>query len=395
VKIALVVPEYPPFNIGGGGVVFQALAEVYAEKHDVRVFTGHDLVRSNRIGLLETVQVTPTLRVLRYPLVPMFRSQAYMRSVPPPGLVALNKLRRDLVEWEPDVAHLHGIGYGIVDVVAWLLNRRNTPYILTNHGLPITPDNKGVWVRGIYGVYRSLIAGRTLGKAGIVSGVSKSAALEIERQCGYEIVVIPNGISRLPVVVPHEIMRLRRRFHLDEDEIIVAAAGRLTHSKGFDVLVSALKHLPDTRVVCVIAGDDGGELGSLIRQSETLGQGHRVVFTGRLDRRELSSLLSLAAAVVIPSRSEPFGLVALEAMSVMCRVIASDVDGLSDVVSDGVSILVKPGDPWELARAITRAIGAGELSEEERRIVSRALGDFDWYSIGERYLDLLAQVAHG
>lgn len=394
-KIALVVPEYPPFNIGGGGVVFQALAEVYAEKHDVRVFTGHDLVRSNRIGLVETVQVTSTLRVSRYPLVPIFRSQTYMRSVPPPGLAALNELRRDLVEWHPDVAHLHGVGYGIIDVVGWLLSRWKIPYIVTNHGLPITPENKRRWVRGMYGVYRSLIASRTLDQACIISGVSKSATDEIMREFGRDAVVIPNGVSRLPDVDLCEIMQLRRRFHLDGDEIIVAAAGRLTYSKGFDVLVSALKLLPTTGVVCVLAGEDGGDLDSLIKQSEALDDGNRVVFTGHLDRCELSSLFALAAAVVIPSRTEPFGLIALEAMSAMCRVIASDVDGLSDIVSNGVSVLVRSGDPSELARAITQAIEAGELSEQERCIVSRALDDFDWHSIGERYLDLFAEVAYG
>jgi glycosyltransferase involved in cell wall biosynthesis len=184
--------------------------------------------------------------------------------------------------------------------------------------------------------------------------VSDSSAREVERLAG-----LPDGSVRtihngLAPVAPSP----RRG-----DGTLLGAAGRFVPQKGFDVLLRALAELPQASLLLV---GDGPERPRLERLVAELGLGDRVERAGW--RPDAARLLATVDAVVVPSRAEPFGLVALEAMGAGVPVVASDVDGLAEVVTDGeTGLLVPPDDPRGLAEAIARVLVDRDLG--------RSLGD--------------------
>ncbi len=124
--------------------------------------------------------------------------------------------------------------------------------------------------------------------------------------------------------------------------------GRIERVKGLQVLVRALAQLPrDARLV--VAGD-GSHLGEVRRLSDRLGLGPRIGFLGQVGRDRLQLLYEQCIFVAVPALwDEPFGLVGLEAMRCAKPVLASNVGGIPDWLTDGVNgYLVPPGDVGSL-----------------------------------------------
>lgn len=136
------------------------------------------------------------------------------------------------------------------------------------------------------------------------------------------------------------------------DPPVIGAVGRLERQKAQDLLLRALPEVPDVR--CVIVGE--GELrGSLEELAASLGVADRVEFTGwRDDARELLKTFDL---VINPSYFEAQGTTIMEAMLAGVPVVATDVGGTSDVISEGeTGWLSRPNDAADLARAIREAL---------------------------------------
>jgi len=136
----------------------------------------------------------------------------------------------------------------------------------------------------------------------------------------------------------------------------VLAVGRLSHYKGFAVLLDAVSKLAHCRLLLI--GD--GECAAALRaQVERLGLGERVSLISDVDDATLHAAYASADVFVLPSldRSEAFGLVLLEAMRAGAAVVASDIpgSGVGHVVVDELTgLLVRPGDAAALAAALSR-----------------------------------------
>ena len=149
----------------------------------------------------------------------------------------------------------------------------------------------------------------------------------------------------------------------DGDAPRLLAVGRLSHYKGFSVLLDALARIPRARLLLV--GD--GECAEALRaQTRRLELGDRVTFAHGLGDDALHAAYAEADAFVLPSldRSEAFGLVLLEAMRAGLPVVASDVrgSGIGHVVADGhTGFLVPPGDAEALAGALERLVADADL----------------------------------
>lgn len=173
--------------------------------------------------------------------------------------------------------------------------------------------------------------------------------------------------------------------------------GRLVERKGVRFLLEALPHvrmkIPDVRATVVGDGPLRAELESQARELDVAGI---VTFTGVVSTTDLRRLFERTDLFVLPAVvdamgcTEGLGVVIIEAMSYGKPVVASDVGGIPDVVKHGeTGLLVPPGNPSELASAITAVLDdadyAARLGARGRRRASEA---FSWGAIARRIEDL-------
>jgi len=173
------------------------------------------------------------------------------------------------------------------------------------------------------------------------------------------------------------------------------AAGRHVHPKGLDVLIDAyrlvLQRHPEAPDL-VIAGD-GEERTELEARAAAHGIADRVEFVGRCDRERMARLFKGCTLFVLPSRHEASPLVNVEAMAAGKPVIATCVGGVSEVVIDGVTGLLRsPGDPVGLADGVCRLLEDPTLAEQLGKAGSRSAASFGWQSVSEQYDSVYEEV---
>jgi D-inositol-3-phosphate glycosyltransferase len=161
-------------------------------------------------------------------------------------------------------------------------------------------------------------------------------------------------------------------------------AGRLQALKGPQVLVEALARVrelaPDLVVELEITGVGAPSfVGALRERVRELGLGDAVVFSPALPAQELAARMRRADAVVVPSSSETFGLVALEAQACGTPVLATDVDGLRTAVLHGVTgRLVRDRAPGTWARAVVDLARDPEALRRLGAAAARRAREYSW-----------------
>lgn len=160
-----------------------------------------------------------------------------------------------------------------------------------------------------------------------------------------------------------------------ERTTVVCVAG-LRRAKGQDILLRSLRHVPSVHLICVGAGPLMNEHRLL---AHDLGVADRVDFVGYQENS--AAFVSRSDALVMPSRWEGFGLVAVEAAAVGVPVIATDVLGVRELVGGRVpGILVPSEQPKRFADALRLLVDGGLVVGEAD------LGDFALDATAERYL---------
>jgi D-inositol-3-phosphate glycosyltransferase len=177
--------------------------------------------------------------------------------------------------------------------------------------------------------------------------------------------------------------------------------GRLERLKGVDIAIRALALLRDRRhddVRLLILGEDSHEGDESEKQrlkgiADELGVRDRVDFVGSVAHHELPYFYAAADVCVMPSYSESFGLVALEAQACGCPVVASGVSGLRSVVRDEVSgYLIDEHDPAAYAERIGRLLADRELAQQMGRRGSLLAQRFSWTRTADRLEELFDGV---
>lgn len=280
--------------------------------------------------------------------------------------------RRALVSINPDIIHLHGSYAGLVGrLVARFGRYRRTPIVYCSHGwsfnMRVSPRSQAV-----YGSIERLLASRTDAILCISRYEHDSAVAHgLPRE---RLVTIHNGIAVTPSTG-------NWRRNEGSAGLPLLFAGRDCRQKGFDVLLEAMGRLGDADVHVVAVGPEP-------RPSDP----ETVTAVGWRRRRDLKPFYEACLAVVVPSRWEGFGLVALEAMRNGRAVIASDVDGLCDLVVPGVTgILVSPNDSEAWSRTLS-SLDSEMLREMGRRGRARFLELFTSQTMHEKILQIYRQL---
>lgn len=260
------------------------------------------------------------------------------------------RLRGILRRWHPDVVHAHEV---LPALVGGLASGRRA--IFQRHHLAGSARLRAA----------SWLATRVTRATIAVSDAVATRARDDDHRQPDRIAVARNGIATLPPAAAREVEQLRASLGLG-DGVVLAVVARLRPEKGVANLLAALPRLADLvdRSVHLVVVGDGPDRARLAGLVPTRRPGE-VHFVGAQD--EVSRWYGLADVVVIPSEHEAMPLTAIEAMAAGRPVVASDVGGLPEVVSDGrTGVLVPPGSPDDLAAAL-----AALASDPDRR---QALG---------------------
>jgi glycogen(starch) synthase len=307
---------------------------------------------------------------IRYQGIPVYRfpffSGGHQGSLGP-LLENRGRVARLKKEFAPDLIHVNSYGGSVLFHVN-TAGLYPSPALVTLHQpLPDEPIGR----QSLLGDLLRGAAWVTACSASVLAHAQKLLPEIAPRSC-----VIHNAVE-IPAEDPP-------RLSFDSPRIL--CLGRLVPEKGFDLALAAFgvirARVPHVRLV--LAGD-GGEREQLKRQAAELGLGRSVEFLGAVPPDRAADLIAKATLVVVPSRLEGFGLVALEAAAMARPVIATRVGGLPEVIVHGETGLLTEAENSEaLAGAIAvlleQPAKARDMGLAARR---RAQEYFGW----ERHVD--------
>lgn len=146
----------------------------------------------------------------------------------------------------------------------------------------------------------------------------------------------------------------------------IGCVARLRGEKGQKTLIQAFSNVLKTNPsVQLLMIGDGPDKNELMQLSESLGLSQNIIWLGRLEQTDVYKLYGVMDVVVVPSLFEGFGLTAAEAMAAELPVVGSRVDGLAEVIEDGVTgYLVEPSDSHALANALIKLLSNPEQARE-------------------------------
>lgn len=244
-------------------------------------------------------------------------------------LSAPGRLRRLARRWGPALVHSHGLRAGA-------LLRRSRPRVPMVH----TQHLDGWFTATPSRIALHRLELRRIGRAAALQiAVSKAVADFVTHEVGCD--------SRRLRVVPNGIVPLEAKLRSGPRGRRVGVLARLGASKGVDIAILALT-TPAGRGLSLTVGGVGPELPALVDLAYTQGVAERVDFVGEvIDRAGFFASCDLAW---VPSRAEPFGLVACEAMSSGLPVVATRVGGLPEILEPPrAGLVVGPANPAALA----------------------------------------------
>ncbi|OQO92165.1 glycogen synthase [Saccharomonospora piscinae] len=386
-RVLMLSWEYPPVVVGGLARHVHALARHLAS-------AGHEVVVLCRHAAGTDAETHPTtdevvdgvrlIRVAEDPLHVTFERDlvAWTLAMGHAMVRAGTELFR---AWRPEVVHAHD--WLVTHPAIALAEAARAPLVGTIHateagrhsGWLSHPLNQQIHSAEWW------LANRVDALITCSEAMRREVAHLFEVPCE-AVTVIHNGIEeRTWRVADAQVARARTR-HGGHDAPLLLYFGRLEWEKGVQDLLAALPLIrhshPGTRLVVAGAGRHRDEL---VDQTARLSLDGAVDFVGHLPDTELRAVLSAADAVVLPSRYEPFGIVALEAAAAKAPLVASTAGGLAELVVDGqTGLAFPPGDVDGIVRTVNAVLADGDAASHRARAArSRLATDFDWTRIAE------------
>lgn len=395
-RILMLSWEYPPVLVGGLGRHVHALATALAaDGHDVTVATRFGKHADGIAAALD--ETVDGVRIVRAPddapLFPFHNDTLLQWTLAFNHALTRTALRASRTQ-DFDVIHAHD--WLVTHAAVTLKHHLDLPLVATIHSTEAgrhrgwLPDDTSKAIHSIEW-WLTYEARRVL---------TCSAHMRWEVNRLFELpdskaAIVPNGVDIAEFAVDPQCAAAVRAEYGDGP--LVVFAGRLVHEKGVQDLLDAaavlLPRHPDLRVV--IAGE-GPHEEELRDQASRRGLGEAVRFLGFVGGRELPELLAAADCFAMPSRYEPFGMVALEAIAAGTPVVAGSSGGLAEFIIDGETGLTHiPGDPLELSRAIDTVISDPALAQRLRdQAMDMVRERFTWQPLAAQTIDnyTLAEV---
>jgi glycosyltransferase involved in cell wall biosynthesis len=238
--------------------------------------------------------------------------------------------------------------------------------IVNTIAMPVKGYDVGAFRKGVYRFF-DWLSERYVDRFIVVSEVLRETLLSSYKIQPDKVIKIYNGIE-LDEYRPNDKevgsqkSEVRREFELSKNVPVIGAIGRLVWQKGFEYLIQAIpdivRDVPNAKFLLV---GDGPLRERLEGLAESLKVKERIIFTGF--RSDIKKILFAVDLLAIPSLLEGFPMVTLEAMAMTKPIVATNIDGITDQITDGVNgILVPPKNPSALAKAAIRVLNDRKLA---------------------------------
>jgi glycosyltransferase involved in cell wall biosynthesis len=249
-----------------------------------------------------------------------------------------------------DIVHLHSAYLWPTSAAAFLARKIGLPYVFTPHGMlhgdlirRRNPLVKLCWI--------ALFGRRVVTHAAAVHVTTTMEGDQLQK-----LLLKPQRLAVVPYVLDlATAVRCPTNMHANSvygiEKPFILFLGRVNWKKGLDRLISALAHVPGVELV-IAGNDEENHQSKLVALAQRQGVTARIRLIGPVYGSAKWALLRQAQLLSLPSYSENFGIVVLEAMAAGCPVIVTPEVGLAPIVRETNAGLVCDGTPKQLAAAI-------------------------------------------
>lgn len=263
-------------------------------------------------------------------------------------LKVLPQLKKVIKEFRPNIVHAHyASSYGLLGVLSGF------------HPLFLTVWGSDIFCFPKVSFLHKQVLKLVLRKADYLVSTSHSMALEAQKYVQKDFEIIPFGIDS-DLFSPNRV---------EHNVFTIGCTKTLAPIYGIDKLLEALAIAVKTIDVKLLLVGDGPEESKLRKLAERLNVAENVIFEGRKDNRELPVYYNQFDVAVYLSKSESFGVVALEAMACECPLIVSKTTGFLEVVPSEAGVFVDADDENEVAHQIIIM-----AQNKERRVAMGKVG---------------------
>ncbi|HHE39298.1 MAG TPA: glycosyltransferase family 1 protein [Candidatus Cloacimonetes bacterium] len=287
---------------------------------------------------------------------------------------------KEVVEdFKPDVIHAQHLW-----ITPYAALKSGIPYVITVHGT----DLMGFEKDERYHKY-AIEAADNAKKIITISRQVHNKTLELYKLPEEKLQLNPNGFDENIFKVKEiDKKALFQQFGINTvPGKLVSFVGKFTDFKGIDVLIKAARIISDRipEVMFCLAGD--GQLRQEMENLKSELKLDNVYFLGHQNQVDVASLYNAADVSVVPSRIEPFGLVAIEALACGTPVVATNAGGLPDFINDKVGQLVEMEDHQALAKAIIEEL-KNNTKLTKGKYAEKYAEDYSWNKTLQKVIDI-------
>lgn len=363
-QIAVLTNEFEPVIIGGLGIVATQLSNaLHARGHELLVITrggGGSEVSDREQG---------GLRIIRFPSASEYHSRTQQRLYAGPVLHYLRRLRK-----RPDIIHVHSLQAD--ELAIGMRDAFFAQIIYTCHSL-VSKENQPKHPSP----HMEIRQKRFMETADAIISPSKWQAAVLLQQYPAalsKLYVVPNGVTPLSVFT---LNGLRSKEQL-------LFAGRLVRQKGVAEAIAAIADLKnmERRVRLDIIGKGTSNYVKYLQAlSRRLHVSRNVRFLGQCSHQTVLRRMRSAGAVVMPSRNESFGLVALEAMATGTPLVSTRAGGLRDFVDGDTAAIIESSTPDAISKAVAQVWLQKDRTRKRQRAAFERSLHYTWDIVASQY----------
>jgi glycosyltransferase involved in cell wall biosynthesis len=379
-RILLISARYLPHRGGLESVVHHIAREFRQQGHSVQIITSRYPRSLPYKEVIDGMQVTR----LHFLLPDQKYLRNYRFDLWLAGLwfyfYSSQVIRRTINEFQPDVINNHYLNEVAEFTPRSLTGRFSTiPWVISLHG----GDVDGEPLLGRTNKERFSRLSRQAYGLTACSNFLAAQARTLEPALQGKIQVIHNGV---------DVQLFAEASPFPTDHPYILAVGQLSSHKGFDLLIEAFAQeagkYPQVQLWIAGEGQERSALELLISQNKLK---QRVQFMGKVDEVTVASLIAGCLFIAMPSRREPFGIVALEGMAAGKPVLATPVGGLPEFLPVPPNRLVPP-DATAWTGALDEWLHLAESGKLQVGGNAEAAAQHGWSSVANQYLRVYQQV---